>query len=152
MRKSIVSVVLFTLLIGLSIAQAQTGAPSTPSAGDPDATIVFKGGSVAAGIGYVWGGGELNFQGKVHHYSLSGVSIVDAGASNITATGVVYGLKDASDFNGNFVAASAGATVAGGGSATYLKNEHGVVIKLLATQVGLRFTLAGEGVKVKLKD
>jgi hypothetical protein len=83
---------------------------------------------------------------------VSGVSIVDAGGSNITATGVVYGLKSAADFNGNFVAASAGAAVAGGGEATYLKNQSGVVIKLLSTQVGLRFTLAGEGVKVKLKD
>jgi hypothetical protein len=148
MRKSIVSLVFFSLLCGLSIAQDQ---PSAPGAGEPDATFVFKGGSVAAGIGYVWGRGELNYHGKVHPFTLSGVSVVDAGASNITATGVVYGLKNASDFNGNFVAASAGVAVAGGGGATYLKNENGVVIKLLATQIGLRFTLAGEGVKVKLK-
>jgi hypothetical protein len=149
MHKSIVSLALFTLLSGLTIAADQPVATSTS---DPDGTIVFKGGSVAAGIGYVWGRGELNYQGKVHHFTVSGVSVVDAGASNITATGVVYGLKSASDFSGNFVAASAGVAVAGGGSATYLRNENGVVIKLLATQVGLQFTLAGEGVKVKLKD
>jgi hypothetical protein len=152
MRKPIASIVLLTLLSGICIAAEPANAPSTAAAADPDGTIVFKGGSVAAGIGYVWGSGELNYHGKVHPFTVSGVSIVDAGASNITATGVVYGLKSASDLNGNFVAAEAGIAIAGGGSATYLKNENGVVIKLLATQVGLRFTLSGEGVKVKLKS
>ena len=38
------------------------------------------------------------------------------------------------------------------GSATYLKNDHGVVIKLLATSQGLRFNLSGNGVTVKLKS
>jgi hypothetical protein len=81
MRKSIVSLVFFSLLSGLSISQDQS---SAPGAGDPDATFVFNGGT-------------------------------------------------------------------GGGGAAYLKNQNGVVIKLLATQIGLRFTLAGEGVKVNLK-
>jgi len=41
-------------------------------------------------------------------------------------------------------------TVAGGGSVAYLKNEHGVVIKLHSTEVGLKFNLAANGVKVTL--
>ena len=47
---------------------------------------------------------------------------------------------------------AAGITVAGGGSATYLKNEHGVVIKLHSTDVGLRFNLSADGIKVKLES
>jgi hypothetical protein len=45
------------------------------------------------------------------------MSIVDVGATNITATGLVYHLKNVSDFAGNYVAVSAGLTIAGGGSA-----------------------------------
>jgi hypothetical protein len=36
-------------------------------------------------------------------------------------------------------------------TATYLKNEHGVVIKLISTDVGLKFTLSADGVHVSLK-
>ena len=73
------------------------------------------------------------------------------GATDFTATGSVYNLKALSDFAGNYVAAGAGITVAGGGTVVYLKNEHGVVIKIVATEVGLRFDLAADGVHVSLK-
>jgi hypothetical protein len=74
------------------------------------------------------------------------------GATNFTAAGHVYNLKKLSDFSGNYVAAGAGITIAGGGTATYLKNEHGVVIKLIATDVGLKFNLSADGVHVSLKS
>jgi hypothetical protein len=54
------------------------------------------------------------------------------------------------DLDGNYVAAAAGLTIGGGGDAVDLRNEHGVLIKLLATTHGLRFTLSGNGVSVKL--
>jgi hypothetical protein len=63
------------------------------------------------------GGGELSDGGESHKFSISGMSIVDVGATNITATGLVYHLKNVSDFAGNYVAVSAGLTIAGGGSA-----------------------------------
>ena len=74
------------------------------------------------------------------------------GATNITASGDGYNLKTLSDFAGNYVAVSAGLTVAGGGSAAYLKNEHGVVVKLRTTDVGLKFKFAADGVHVTLKN
>src|SRR5271163_4784076 len=119
---------------------------------EPDATIVMSGGSIAAGIGYVWGHGELVYAGQKHNFSISGLSIVDVGVADISATGVVYNLKNPEDLNGNYTAVSAGLTIAGGGSASYLKNEHGVVIKLLSTTRGLRFNLAAHGVRVKLTN
>jgi hypothetical protein len=61
------------------------------------------------------------------------------------ATGKVYKLTQLSDFAGNYVAAGAGITVAGGGTALYLEDEHGVVIKLLSTEVGLKFKLSADG-------
>jgi len=68
------------------------------------------------------------------------------GATNYTAAGSVYKPEGPFDFTGNYVAASAGITVAGGGTAVYLKNEHGVVIKLVSTEVGLKFKLSADGV------
>jgi hypothetical protein len=117
-----------------------------------DATLTLHGGAVAAGIGYVWGHGKVTYQGSDHAFSIHGVSVVDVGGANISATGVVMHLDKLSDFAGNYVAWGAGATVAGGGSAVYMKNEHGVVIKLLSTTVGLRFNLSANGVKVTLKS
>src|ERR1700741_3732519 len=93
------------------------------------------------GIVFTWGHGDLNYGGQPHAFKISGVSVVDVGAANISASGHVYNLKNLADFNGNYVALAAGLTVAGGGSATYLKNEHGVVIKLHSTDVGLKFNL-----------
>ena len=118
----------------------------------PDATFTLKGGSVAAGIGYTWGHGELAYRDSSHPFSIKGISVVDVGATGITAKGNVYNLKNISEFAGNYVAAGAGITVAGGGTAVYLKNEHGVVIKLIATEVGLKFKLSADGVHVTLKE
>lgn len=116
----------------------------------PDGTVDFTGGSIAAGIGFSWGHGKLSYGGQSHSFKISGLSIVDVGAANISAAGQVYNLKSLADFNGNYVAMTAGMTVAGGASAAYLKNEHGVIIKLHSTEAGLRFNLSADGVKVTL--
>jgi len=42
--------------------------------------------------------------------------------------------------------------VAGGASATILKNQNGVIIRLSATRQGLQFTLAPEGLKLSLAN
>ena len=118
----------------------------------PDGTIELSGGSVAVGIGYSWGSGKLVFQGKTYPLKVQGVSIVDVGASDYTATGSVHNLKRLEDFAGNYTAATAGATVAAGASATILKNQNGVIIKLSATRQGLQFTLAPEGIKISLAN
>jgi hypothetical protein len=158
MRQSLTALAASALLSSIALLHAQNapGAAPTAESADavtgtqPDGTVNLTGGSIAAGIGYSWGRGELNYGGQSHAFKISGVSLVDVGAANITASGHVYNLKTLADFNGNYVALAAGVTVAGGGSATYLKNEHGVVIKLHSTDVGLKFNLSADGVKVKL--
>jgi hypothetical protein len=118
----------------------------------PSATIELSGGAVAAGIGFQWGHGDVVFQGQKHRFSVSGLSIVDVGASSYSASGLVYNLHNINDLNGNFTQVSAGMTIAGGGSADYLRNEKGVVIKLLESQKGLRFNLSASGMKVQLQS
>ena len=73
------------------------------------------------------------------------------GITSVEATGNVYNLVEAEDIEGVFVAGEAGATLVGGGSVMALKNGNDVVIKLKSTQKGVRLSLAGQGLKVKLK-
>jgi hypothetical protein len=152
MRSTMVLLVACTLLC--TVARAGDAESSAPVANEaqPDATVTLKGGSVAAGIGYTWGHGELAYGEGSRRFSIKGISIVDVGATDFTAKGNVYNLKNISDFSGNYVAAGAGITVAGGGTAVYLKNEHGVVIKLISTDIGLKFKLSADGVHIALSD
>lgn len=152
MRSTFLSMMAAVLLS--ATAYAGDSDPSAPLAKDarPDASVVLNGGSVAVGVGYTWGHGELTYRQTSHEFSISGVSVVDVGATGFTATGQVYKLTNIANFAGNYVAAGAGIAIAGGGTALYLKNEHGVVIKLLSTDVGLKFKLSADGVHVVLKN
>ena len=151
MNKWIASIAIATLTAVLPPAFAADSASvsdSTPA----DGSVALSGGAIAAGIGYTWGDGTLTLGKKNYGFSISGLSIVDVGASSYSASGSVYHLNKLSDFDGNYVAFSAGATLAGGGDAVYLRNQNGVVIKLAATEVGLRFNLAASGVNITLKN
>ena len=116
----------------------------------PDGTIELTGGSVSVGIGYTWGSGHLVFQGKTYQLKTNGLSVVDVGASDYTASGTVYNLKKVEDIQGNYTAGSAGAVVAGGASVTIMKNQNGVTIQLTSTRQGLQFTLAAQGLYITL--
>jgi len=152
MRTVMISLAASSLLLAAVYPGAATASAYVEEHATPDATLSLKGGSVAVGIGYTWGHGDLTYQGSALPFFISGVSVVDVGATNFSATGNVYHLTRLSDFAGNYVAAGAGFAIAGGGTAIYLKNEHGVVIKLIAADVGLKFKLSADGVHVVLKS
>lgn len=129
---------LLALVPGATLAQSD----------QPVGTVEYTGGSVALGIGYSWGSGLLHFQNQVYPFTVNGLSVVNVGASSVKATGEVYNLTKAEDFPGNYVAATAGVTVAGGGSGSVMRNQNGVVIKMGTTTQGLQFTLAPSGISV----
>ena len=135
----------------VQITYTRALAISVTDANSPDATLELSGGSVAVGIGYTWGGGTLTYNGKTYPVELSGLSIADVGASKIEASGSVYHLGKLADFDGNYTAATAGITIAGGGSATAMQNQNGVVINILSTTQGLKFALAASGMSLKIK-
>jgi len=138
---------LFAVL--MTLAGANAALAQEPGA---DASIAFSGGSVAAGIGYSWGSGVLNFTGKEYPFTVDGLSVVDIGVSQIDGSGDVYDLQNAADFPGTYVAAGAGAALAGGGFMAVLENEHGVIIHFYSRSQGLKLTVAGRAVVVRLKD
>jgi hypothetical protein len=130
--------------LGLTLSVAR-------AADAPDATIKLSGGSVAAGVGYSWGSGTLTYQGKTYPISVSGLSVGDVGMTKLEASGDVANLKNLDDFDGNYTAVGAGATVAGGGSAAAMKNQNGVTVTLVSTTQGVKFTIGGAGVSMKIK-
>ena len=143
MRKVAMAVTMVVVLALVSVARAEDE--------KPDGTIQLTGGSIAAGVGLSWGSGKLNYKGKEYPISVNGLSVGDVGATKIAASGKVYGLKKLEDFDGNYTAVGAGATVAGGGGAVTAKNQNGVQVTLVATTQGVKFALGAAGIDMKVK-
>jgi hypothetical protein len=144
LRARVMGVVVSSLLMVTALAVAQDGPPS--------GKVWVESKSVALGIGVSWGDGKLTFEGKDHVFTVKGLSVIDLGVSKVTANGEVFNLKKLSDFDGNYVAGKAGATVGGGAGVAIMQNQNGVVMKLTSTSQGVQLTLAGAGVDVKLKN
>jgi hypothetical protein len=123
----------------------------TQAADKPDATIKISSGSVALGIGWSWGKGTLTYKGKDYPISVKGLSIGKVGITGATASGEVYRLKSLKDFDGNYTAAGAGITLAGGRSAVDMTNQNHVRVRVISTNRGVDLTLGGGGVEMKLK-
>ena len=154
--KSTVRAFAAPLLAALALAASAPALAGGGGLADPNVanaatgTIELSGGGVALGVGVSWGKGVLTYRGKTYKLKTSGLSAVDIGASGYTASGTVENLKQLSDIEGNYTAGQLGATVAGGGGITTMKNDKGVVIKMHATSRGLQFSAAAKGVKVEL--
>jgi hypothetical protein len=133
-----------------SCASNQAPPPATTNLGPTEGTISFTGGAVAIGVGFQWGSGTLVYQGQQYSFRMDGLSVVDIGVTRVTGTGTVHNLRKVADFSGNYVSISAGATLAGGGSVSSLRNQNGVVIDGITTAQGVRLTLAPGGVNVTL--
>jgi hypothetical protein len=135
------------LAFGYMVAFSVFAAEPAPSG---KVTITSK--AVAIGVGVTWGDGTLSYGGKTYTFSMTGLSVIDLGVSTVTSTGEVFNLNNVADFSGNYVAGEAGIAIAGGQNDVIMKNEHGVVLRLHGTQQGVRFTLAPQGVAIKLKS
>ncbi len=144
MRRSLLAL---SIITGLAFAAS----PVLAKGKAPDAILSLSQRSVAVGVGFSWGDGTLTYRGKKYPVSVDGLTVGSVGASKASARGSVYNLKKLEDFNGTYAAVKAGATVGGGASASALKNQNGVRINLTSTSRGVKFTVAAEGVTLKLK-
>jgi hypothetical protein len=144
MRRLVIGLVavgsLVAVLAGLAGAQEKK----------PDATLTLSEGSVAVGIGYNWGKGQLSYKGKTYPVKVEGLSVGEVGITRATATGNMFNLKKLEDFAGNYAAVGAGATVGGGAGMTSMRNQNGVVIELKSTTQGASLRLGTEGLRLSL--
>jgi hypothetical protein len=115
-----------------------------------DATLEFSGGSAAAGVGYTWAGGMLNYGGESHPFRVNGLAVIDMHAP-IEASGIVYRLARLQDFDGTYAEVEVDAELAGEGYTGAIENQHGVVIGLRSTTFGLQFNPSLIGVSIELE-
>jgi hypothetical protein len=117
----------------------------------PDATLSLTAKQVSAGVGYSWGAGKLTYKGKTYPVVVDGLTVGSAGVSSISAKGSVSHLAKLEDFEGNYTAAVAGATVGGGAGGLVMQNQNGVEVSLHATTRGVSLTAGVSGVKLSIK-
>lgn len=126
---------------------------SSVPAQEPDATVKITRRSVAEGIGLSWGEGVLTYKGKDYPFSFDArgrLREVDPRMTAQELSGRVFNLKKLEDFNGNYTIVE-GKEAAGGGTRATLKNQKGVVVNLVSTVEGRKFTLGREGMDIEIK-
>jgi len=117
----------------------------------PDATLTLSEGTVAAGVGWSWGNGTLNYKGQSYRVKIDGLSVAEVGITKASASGTVYNLKSIDDFDGVYAAAGAEGTAGKGAGVSSLRNSKGVVINLKSETKGANVKVAAEGLKLKLE-
>lgn len=117
----------------------------------PDATLRLSEGSVAAGIGWNWGRGKLEYMGKTYNVKIEGVAVAEVGITKAEATGTVYNLKSIDDFDGVYAAAGAEGTAGKGAGVSSLRNGKGVVINLKSETKGANIKIAASGLKLTVE-
>ena len=92
------------MLITVAVVALAVGAAR--AADDTTGKVTIESISAAAGLGFTWGTGVLEYRGQQYPFMVKGFSVVDVGVSQRVARGEVYNLKSAEDFEGTFAADS----------------------------------------------
>ena len=139
-------------VVGLFLVFVVAGTSAVSAQGATTGKVTVESKSVAIGVGVSWGDGVLTYKGKKYSFTVEGLSVVDLGVSKVSAKGDVKNLKKVEDFAGTYTAAVAGGAAGGGAGVAALKNQNGVEMDLIATGQGVKLSLAGAGVTIKLKQ
>ena len=103
-------------------------------------------GSAAAGKG------TLYYNGRRHHFTISGLGTGGMGGQKISATGKVYNLNNLSDFSGRYRGVSRGLTLIEGKMHAKLTNGNGVAMYLAGQTEGLASSMGVQAFEVTLTD
>lgn len=128
-------------------ANADIGFVSKPL----ESVMWLEGGVGVAGRGFAWGHGQMNYRGVDYSFGVSSLSVADADTVGVYAIGRVMQLSRIGDFDGRYVASGVCSAAAGGGHATHLRNERGVVIELVVTDAARASSRSIEALCVRLK-
>ena len=120
----------------------------------PDGTIKVTSRMVAQGIGLSWGEGVLTYKGRDYPFTFQATGLfrdVDTKIAAAELSGQVFDLKNPEDFAGNYQKVETQTSESGSASRATMKNQNGVVVNLMSTVEGRKFTLAREGMDIELK-
>lgn len=118
---------------------------------DPMGRVTVELTDIGIGIGFSSGHGSVRFHGKNYYFTVQGLSVGDVGISKVSAVGHVYNMRDIRDFPGNYVAAGAGLTLAGGIGGITMRNQRGVIINLQSVQQGISLNIGPQGFTIKMR-
>ena len=136
-----------TLLLIAGCAST-TQAPSTP----PSATVSIREWSAAYYAQAESGKGTLYYNGRSHHFTISGGGLGGSGVQKTSATGKVYNLSNLSSFSGTYHGISRGLTLIEGKMHAKLTNQNGVVMYLSGQTEGLASSLGAQAFEVNLTN
>ena len=135
----------FLLIAGCA---STTQAPSTP----PAATVSIREWSAAYYAQAESGKGTLYYNGRSHHFTISGGGLGGSGVQKTSATGKVFNLNRLSDFSGTYHGVSRGLTLIEGKMHAKLTNQNGVVMYLSGQTEGLASSLGAQAFSVQLTN
>ena len=136
-----------TLLLIAGCA-SMTQAPSTP----PSGTVSIREWSAAYYASAEAGKGTLNYNGRRHHFTISGAGVGGMGGQKVSAKGTVYNLNNLSQFSGTYQGISRGLTLIEGKMHAKLTNGNGVVMYLAGETEGLASSMGAQAFEVNLTD
>ncbi|MBV8897417.1 MAG: hypothetical protein JO051_12955 [Acidobacteriaceae bacterium] len=126
LRASLIALLILTGTAFVSTARADGGSISFR---------VIKAGLVVGGSG---GSGMLIFHGRQYPIGIGGLSYgFTFGASETRFHGTVTNIRRPSDVSGVYAAGNVGAAAGWGAQAIVLTNQHGAVLTLIGSSVGL---------------
>jgi len=136
-----------TILL-LAGCASTTTAPSAP----PSATVSIREWSAAYYGSAAGGKGTLYYNGRRHHFTISGLGAGGMGAQKVSAAGKVYNLNNLSNFSGSYHGVSRGLTLIEGKMHAKLTNGNGVVMYLAGATEGLASSMGVQAFEVTLTD
>lgn len=146
-----ISIIMGTSILVSTCFMTQAQADDQP-AGTPSATVEIQQIQIAFIGSGALGGGKLHYKGKSYPITIGGLGVGGFGASELTASGSVYGLKKREDFSGAYVQIRSGWALADQGKGTmWLRNANGVTMKLNTQRKGLQLALGADGVVIGFK-
>jgi len=143
--KKFIGLGLFLAVLSLGFAPDAAAQKRTP---DATASITLTSLSFIGGI--EWGRGTLDYKGKHYSFKVRGLKAGAIGIKRDSVHARVFNLKKPMDLGGNFLAAEAAVTIAGGGGAQVMTNQNGVEMHLFSVTMGADFTLGAKGLNVRM--
>ena len=108
--------------------------------------------SLALAVGAEWGKGILSLaDGTQYRFTVKGIELGGVGVEKAFLHGHVYHLAAVADFAGLYAAAELGFTLGSGEGGMAMHNERGVTICLASVEEGVKTTIGGAGVEIKLQ-
>jgi hypothetical protein len=165
MSPSIMLIVLAgaALLWGAPHAAAGQKGTAGDNAPKPDGRFQVMTTSISPGMGVSWADGRFSFNNQDHKFRLEAQTYTESNVLNslagqqLTIEGLVYNLKNVSDFAGTYTRVKPEVVRAMGGTGRHpvFQNDKGVVVRAtrrIKMDDSLYLSLLGDSFKVTLRD